>query len=906
MVSSNKNRRTLHRRQVLSRNDLGIVLLSPLLCIIFAALIWWLAFSRINSDIKKIEDAAFQNAASLSAAYTHQLTRTIERIDQMTLSLTYYWKKTGGSLDLPEQLQKGLFPEPSQFYVTIVGRDGVVATSTLGGAPVPIINRDYFKAHQSGGVQGLLISRPELGRRFGRNVIRFTRALEDGDGAFDGIVIVGVDPGFLSTVTGEAALSPGDFVAARDLQGQLLATTQSSPDLARDGPFLTSPSFETGSGVEKLPGSAFMDGFSRIVAWQSLEKYNVYSYVGLAEKNLFASYKATAASYRNIAFAASIALLLFAMTGMYLTWRYILRKRHAEEVRHTFQLAVDGAREGFYMTRACYDDHNKIIDYQIEDCNERAAEYFDHSREALTGRRVSDLYPPDAHGRILTVFGKAMHDGFYEDEFLHAYNPSKPVAWFHRRLVRSDGGLAVTIRDISEIKAHEHELASMANKDALTQLPNRYWLASFLPAALSDAVSNQSMLAVLFIDLDNFKNINDSSGHSVGDEVLKKAALRLKSLLRPEDKVVRLGGDEFTVVLCSVLNQQEVARVAARITQAFAEPFELAGRKNIAGATVGISLFPQDGSNAEALLMNADIAMYSAKADGKGKFHFYNQQLYERIKTRLDTEQQLLNAIEEDQFVVYYQPRVNAVSGEMVAMEALLRWNHPQRGLVPPDDFISLAEASGLIIPLGELVMNKTCAQIAAWQRDGVNVLPVSVNVSARQFNEGKVHLLLASMLARHHVLPALLEVELTESAMMGDLDVVRTQMCAISQLGVRIHIDDFGTGYSSLSLLQELRTDVLKIDIAFTSKLGQGEEAEVFFKAIVSMAKAMGMAVIAEGVETGEQLRQVQALSCDELQGYLVSRAIPAADIPALIDKRFLFHQYLQKTGPDLSFSAV
>ena len=860
-----------------------------MLCVLLAGLIWWLTLARVKTDTDQLEAKAFDNAVSLSDAYARQLTHTIDRINQMTLSLTYYWKRSNGSLDLQSQLQEGLFPVPSQLYVTIVDRNGWVVSSTLGGVPVQILDRAYFQAHQLGLVKGLAISKLELGRRFGKPVIRFTRALEAVDGAFNGIVIVGVDPSFLSTLTGEVALSDGDVISVRDAEGSLLATTKSDVFSPNRGAFLAPPQFDGPSGVKKFPGEVFNDGLARIVAWRTLDKYGLNSYVGLAEKNLFSSYTATARSYFNIAMAASAVLLFFAVIGMYLTWRFVVRKKHAEQVRHTFQLAVDGAREGFYMTRACYDDRNNILDFQVEDCNERAAQFYDYSREALIGSMFSDFYTQSDHQKILTVFQEAMEKGFYEDEFLHSYDSAKPAAWVHRRFVRSGDGLAVTIRDISDIKAHEQELSNMANHDALTALPNRHWLASFLPSALRDATANGGMLAVLFIDLDNFKNINDSAGHSAGDEVLKKAAVRLKSLLRPDDKVIRLGGDEFTVVLCSVSGHEEVAQVALRITEAFSEPYEISGRKSVAGATIGISLFPQDGNNTETLLMNADIAMYSAKAAGKGKFHFYNQQLYERIKARLDTEQQLLNAIEQDQFVLYYQPRINASSGEMVGMEALVRWNHPVRGFLPPSAFIPLAETSGLIIPLGELVMHKACEQISLWEREGVAVLPVSVNVSARQFNEGKVHYLIAHALKKYSVLPALLEIELTESAMMGDLEAVRTEMRAINELGVRIHIDDFGTGYSSLSLLQELDMDVLKIDSAFTSRLGGEPEAEILFKTIVSLAKALGMGVIAEGVETPEQLERVQSLFCDEVQGYLISRPVPAADILALIQKRFL-----------------
>jgi predicted signal transduction protein with EAL and GGDEF domain len=350
-----------------------------------------------------------------------------------------------------------------------------------------------------------------------------------------------------------------------------------------------------------------------------------------------------------------------------------------------------------------------------------------------------------------------------------------------------------------------------------------------------------------------------------------------------------LGGDEFTVVIEPTTSRDEMALAAQRIMEALRVPIEVGERKYAITASIGIAIFPRDGSDAEALLKNADIAMYSAKAECKGRFRFYDEKLYERIRKRIDIERELGRALEEDHFVMHYQPRVSASTGTMVGMEALVRWAHPERGIISPNDFIPLAESTGMIIPLGELIMKKTCNQLAAWIRDGLPVVPVSVNVSARQFNEGKVRDILSACLVADHIPPELLEIELTESAMMGDLDVVMKEVQAINALGVRIHVDDFGTGYSSLALLHKLDMDVLKVDREFTTQLGTGKDGTIFFAAIVSMAKALGMSVVAEGVETTEQLRILQGLDCDEIQGYLVSRPLPAAEVPALILKKVL-----------------
>jgi diguanylate cyclase (GGDEF)-like protein len=394
---------------------------------------------------------------------------------------------------------------------------------------------------------------------------------------------------------------------------------------------------------------------------------------------------------------------------------------------------------------------------------------------------------------------------------------------------------------------------------------------------------------MLFIDLDDFKNVNDALGHSTGDELLQAAAARLQSLLRPNDRVVRLGGDEFTVILGQVAGEADAAQVAERVLAAFRQPFDLARVRHTVGASIGISLFPRDGNDVEALLKNSDIAMYRAKTQGKGHYHFYTPALSASLKARLDTEHALQEAIALDQFVLFYQPRVAAASGELRGMEALVRWVHPKRGLVPPLEFIPLAEETGLILKLGELVVEHACAQIAQWKSLGLPLVPVSINVSPHQFHHGNIRELFTNCLARHRLDPSVVDIEITESAMMGDQAEVATELAKIRAHGIKLLVDDFGTGYSSLSLLQQIDMDVLKVDRAFTSGLGKSAEGEVFFRAIVSMAHALGMQVVAEGVETADQLRILQALSCDEIQGYFISRPVPANEARALLEKRCL-----------------
>jgi diguanylate cyclase (GGDEF)-like protein/PAS domain S-box-containing protein len=592
----------------------------------------------------------------------------------------------------------------------------------------------------------------------------------------------------------------------------------------------------------------------------------------------------------GIATSATLLLLLAAILGSTLVGRLVWRKHQAAVIADTYRLAIEGAHEGFFMARALYGQGRTITDFVVENCNEQGARMIGFSREKLVDVRFSQLYTGRIFQKVKTTFMKAMEQGFHEDEFVQQGRDGERT-WIHRRLVRSGDGIAITLRDITQAKAHERALESLGNTDALTGLHNRYWLGQHLPRALAKARQDRTTFAVLYLDLDDFKDVNNTMGHDAGDHVLRQAGQRIAAVLRPGDHVVRLGGDEFTVLLADADRREDVIGIAARILEALSAPFQVrGGQQPRVCASIGISLYPQDGETTEALLQHADTAMYAAKNNGKGRHAFYTPALTEEIVHRIRNEYALRQAIEVNAFVLHYQPRVNAISGELLSMEALVRWMHPERGMVPPLEFIGLAEDTGLIVELGKLVIDQACMQIAAWQAQGLRVVPLSVNVSPVQFAQCDLQAVIAESLARHRIDPRLLEVEVTESCMMQDSEKVAQEIAAIKSLGVRISVDDFGTGYSSLSQLQRLDLDVLKVDRAFTQALDDGKQGEAFFKTIVSMAHILDMHVVAEGVETPSQLSMLQSLGCNEVQGYLISRPVPAALATDFLERRCLF----------------
>jgi diguanylate cyclase (GGDEF)-like protein len=791
-----------------------------------------------------------------------------------------------------------MFTDDAFVAVSIIGADGVVRSSTHDAAPrTNLAATAFFSEHRNSISTALRIGAapPELGLR--RDVVLFTRRLDTSTDEFAGVVLLAVNARYFTTFVGANTLGGRGVLAVAASDGGLrveqrgdgVARAQAAGSvLPFDGAI-----WSAAAGVRQLPAAgegAFSDGVARVLAWRHSSAYPLVALVGLSREDALAAAQQSAQDGRTTAIVTSAALLVLALLAAVLAARAAGRMREQEEVRSAYRTATESANDGFYMASAVRDRQGTIVDFEIVDCNERGAFFYGMQRNDLVGRRLSRIDRGRFGEDLIATYREAMEQGFHEDDRRMPTDNRLNIRWGHRRLVRVGNGLAVTLQDVSEKKAHEAELERLANEDSLTGLRNRHWFLGFIEEAMRDARASATEFAVLFIDLDDFKHVNDTQGHAVGDQLLKAVARRLGALLRPSDHVVRFGGDEFIVMLSPTGGDLQIAAVAGRIVDALSEQFSIADDVQVVGASIGISVFPRDGGDAGTLIKHSDIAMYAGKSEGKGQFRFFDPALSATIKTRARLKHGLLEAIAQDQFLLYYQPRVDTHTGELVSMEALLRWRHPLLGMVAPGDFIPLAEQSGLILPIGAMVIDKACAQLAAWRADGHAAVPVSINVSPSQFQRGGVRQQLEDALLRHGVPATLLEVEITESAMIGDQDAIVAELAAIRALGIKLHIDDFGTGYSSLSQLQRLKMDVLKVDRAFTSELGASREGKVFFRAIVSMAHALGMAVVAEGVETAEQLTILQTLGCNEVQGYYIARPMPAADINALLQQRYLF----------------
>jgi diguanylate cyclase (GGDEF)-like protein/PAS domain S-box-containing protein len=452
------------------------------------------------------------------------------------------------------------------------------------------------------------------------------------------------------------------------------------------------------------------------------------------------------------------------------------------------------------------------------------------------------------------------------------------------------GGIANILATALERHEARKRLTYLAQYDALTNLPNRRRLGACLEEAIGQAARLGRRAAVMFIDLDRFKNVNDMLGHGVGDQLLVQAAGRLEACARRGDVVARLGGDEFAVVLPQLEahhdSEADAAQAAARIIEALAQPFHLQGQQLFVSASIGIASYPQDGTSAEQLLKSADTAMYSAKSNGRNNYQFYSAALHENAAQRLQLESQLRQALERGEFLLHYQPKLDLASGGVSGFEALLRWNHPQRGLVPPLEFVSILEDTGLIIPVGEWVIEEVCRQLRSWEAAGLPAPPVAINLSARQLQQDGLAEAIARIAGGAGVDPALLEFELTESMLMTDPEAAVATLSRIKALGMRLSVDDFGTGYSSLAYLKRFPLDALKIDRTFVRDLPDDPDDAAITKAVIRLAHSLSLKVVAEGVENIEQLRELERYDCDEIQGYYISKPLAAADCAAFLQR--------------------
>jgi diguanylate cyclase (GGDEF)-like protein/PAS domain S-box-containing protein len=531
----------------------------------------------------------------------------------------------------------------------------------------------------------------------------------------------------------------------------------------------------------------------------------------------------------------------------------------------------------------------RLADGSYLEVNQRWLDIFGYAREELVGRSSLELgiwVDPKDRGRFVEQIRERGSLRDYEARFRKKSGEIIDVLLSAEVIeIEGEPHVIVPFTDITDRKRAEERIQQLATRDALTGLPNRLLFTDRLALGMGNAQRTNGSLALLFVDLDRFKYINDSLGHVIGDAFLRAVAERLSAVVRKGDTLARLGSDEFVVLLENIEPMEDVAgQVARKILASFGEPFSIDGHTLSCSCSIGISVFPSDASDPQMLMRDADTAMYHVKESGRGSYRYFSSEMNERMQERLQIEVGLREAIAGRQFELVYQPKVDAMDGNVTGLEALLRWRHPAWGLVSPQRFISVAEDSGLIVDIGHWVLEEVCRQIREWRGHGVSVCPIAVNLSVRQFIPGLTRSI-SSVLDTFGIDPDMIEFEITESLFMRNPVDVGEILKGLSAIGTRVTIDDFGTGYSSLSYIRRFAVDALKIDRSFVSDIAATPRNIAVVLAIITMAHGLGIRVIAEGVETREQLELLRKSQCDECQGYLFSMPLPAHEL----EKQFL-----------------
>ncbi len=566
----------------------------------------------------------------------------------------------------------------------------------------------------------------------------------------------------------------------------------------------------------------------------------------------------------------------------------ITDRKRAEEAVHLRTRAIESTHNAIIIAKSSREEDNPII--YVNPAFERTTGY---AASEVLGRNGRLLLGNDWEQPEIEQLREALRTSTEMRVVLRNYRKDGTLFWNELWFapVLDDAQRAThficVINDVTERVRYERELEHQANYDFLTGLANRNLLRDRLGQTLVQAQRSQWLVAAIFIDLDHFKIINDSMGHSAGDALVRAVAKRLLECVREVDTVARLGGDEFVVVLPDARKEDNVTTTMQRIQDALAPPFVIEGRELYVTCSMGASIYPRDGMDGETLLKNADIAMYRAKEMGRNTFQYHMADMNARVNERLSMESNLRRALERDELRLHFQPIVETTSGRIVSAEALLRWQHPDGGIMLPDRFIPLAEETGLIVPIGEWVLDQACKQARRWREQGTATFGVAVNLSARQFRQRTLADMVARALAANQLDPGLLHLELTESMVMQHIDDAMAMACKLKALGISLSLDDFGTGYSSLNYLKRFPIDIVKIDGSFMRDIPNDSDNVAIASAVIAMARSLNITVVAEGVEVKEQFTFLGDKNCDQIQGYYISPPLTASDFTQFLDSR-------------------
>ncbi|MDK2125905.1 bifunctional diguanylate cyclase/phosphodiesterase [Parachitinimonas caeni] len=869
------------RRRLQMVRVIGTFLLVALLGL---AVIWFATWHVVGLEETSTREAAAQSSRELAEAYEAQVIRNLGAIDQTLRLVKYARELRGRAFTLSDLKLKGLLPPSLVFDVGIASSDGTYRDEDNLSPHPSAAGKPWLENHRAFDAGNMYISRVQPVAGSDTSVMIFSRRLNTPSGDFDGIVTLAVDPSYFTSSYDKKRIGEQGVIGLLGQDGEFRVRR------VADAVAIGQP--VNYRQVTGLQNAQYASGALLVSPWDGLRRYTtalplpnspLAVLVGLSETEQLSTVMQHRHSYFWQAAIASAVLLIVLGVLAVLSIRLGNSEMQRHLLQETYHAASEASVEAFYVLDAIEVD-GKVTDFVMRDTNRRGFTLFGTQKESLIGKRLLELLPEAAQDGLLYDLIRVVETGQTNEKEWRNQHPAIRAEWLYREVVPVKGGIVAIVRDISERKKLEIQVQYQATHDTLTGLANRHLLNDRLQTAIAAAARQRHAVWVVFVDLDRFKLINDTLGHKAGDHVLTVIADRLTATVRESDTVSRLGGDEFMLILPGAHERALFTSLLQRIMGVISQPVEVDEKEFFLGCSLGVAIYPQDGDNAAELIERADIAMYQAKESGRNNIQFFTQEMNQRLQERLQIESALRLAIEQREFLLHYQPKVDLRTGRIVGAEALIRWQHPEMGMVSPAKFISLAEESGLIVPIGKWTLHEACRQTKAWIDAGLPPLKMAVNLSARQFREPDLVQVIADTL-HHSGLPAgLLEIELTEGMVMTDVNHVIKVLHELKALGLTIAIDDFGTGYSSLSYLHKFPIDVLKVDQSFVRDIQSQEDQSLIVQSVISLAHSLKLRAIAEGVETEAQLGYLRHHGCDEMQGYYFSRPLPADAFQALL----------------------
>ena len=835
-------------RWLLTREAIGNLLLVALM----VSVVWVSIGAHLTQQRLEVNRGAQRDSSNLAQAAAQSIGQTIASVDDALRLMRAIYIGDPIHFDIAVWANRLNRTHGIALEFALIDRDGKLVADSLGPVTTPgdFSDQEFFKRNMEDAQDGLFISKPIAARTSGRWSLLLSRRITAADGWFTGVIAATVDPSWLTRLhrsldTGRGAL----MLVGTDGRIRALALG-SAPDSVRGiGEQIDLTALR---GAPEYPERGTLswvnpvDGARQVASFQRLADDGAYVIVGLDEDEIFAPYMRYARQYEL--FGSGITLLILVAGGLLLN-----NTRRLLASRQVLRDAMDAVSQGIVMvdTRG----HVAVI-------NRRAGELLG------TPHRLAGGSHPASAPDIELLHG----EGSDADQTYERVCDNGTILEVDTHVLGS-GGVVRTYNDVTERKRAEAQILHLAMHDGLTGLPNRRLLAEQVAHAVDQANKGGPGGAVLLVDLDRFKNINDACGHSFGDRVLLHAASRLRGIVGNAGLVTRIGGDEFCVLQGALTGSAAPEALAREVVRLLSEPYQIDGQEVLLSASVGIARFPANGSSADQLLTNADTAMYRAKEDGGATFRAYEPAMDLRIAERRRLEQDLRNALGLEQLSIVYQPVLDIANGEITGFEALLRWFHPTRGAISPGEFIPIAEECGVIVPLGFWVMGTACAEAVKWSLP----LRVAINLSPKQFWQKDLPDRVATILAETGLSADRLVLEVTEGVLIDNRQRALSAMAALKAQGIRIALDDFGTGYSSLSYLHRFPFDSIKIDRSFVSNLSQDDVSRTIVRTILTLGRSLRLNVVAEGVEFADQLRWLRAVGCGEVQGFLLGRPMPS-----------------------------